>query len=388
MRNIRSGLFATLVVGLVVIAAAAGCKSKGGAQAPEAASDDAILFGSAAPLSGDQAQIGQDITRGVEIAIEDINRNGGLLGRKVELMKLDDRADPREASNAASKLAAETRVSGVIGHYNSGCSIPASVIYHRAGVVQITPASTADELTEQGYTEVFRTVLKNSDQGPAAAVFAREKLGAKKVAVIDDKSAYGKGIAEAFRKKAVEIGLEIVAEESFNLGDKDFSTLVTKLKAASPDAIYAGAMFAEGALLMRQGRPRGLKTTFISGDGFFAPKLMELGGEAVEGTVISFLAPPWDQTPEAQAFLKRYKEKYGEEVKSYAPLAYDATMVLAAAVRIAKSADRKAVLAVLHQDGFSHRGIASTYRFDKNGDMVDRRPYFYTVKEGKFVSLK
>jgi branched-chain amino acid transport system substrate-binding protein len=344
----------------------------------------AIIIGTVAPISGDQGQMGQDLVRGAELAAEEITKNGGLLGREVHALKLDDRADPKEATNAASKLVADMDVVGVVGHLNSGCSIPASVIYHRANLLMVTPASTADELTQQGFPEVFRAVLKNSDQGPAAAVFAKEKLGAKSFAVVDDKTAYGKGLALAFRDKAVQIGLKMVAEEAFNVGEKDFSTLVTKLKAAQPDVVYAGCMFPEGALLMRQGKTRGLEARFISGDGFFAPKLIEIGGSSVEGTIVSFPAPPWEEMEAAQNFLKRYQEKYGEPVKTYAPLAYDAAMIIAEGVRRANSTVRGDIVKALHAKDFKWTGIGGTYIFDDKGDKSNPVPYFYIVQDGKF----
>lgn len=346
--------------------------------------DSTIVIGTVAPLSGDQAQVGEDMVRGVEVAVAEINANGGLLGHKVELIKLDDRADPKEATSAASRLAANQDVVGVIGHLNSGSSIPASAIYNRDHIAMITPVSTADKLTEQGFENVFRVVLRNSDQGPAAADYAKDKLGAKRVAVIHDKSAYGKGIVTAFAARAKAIGLDLVAEESFSVGDKDFSTLVTKLVSVKPDAIYAGAMFTEGALLMRQARPRGLHATFLSGDGFFAPKLMELGGDAVEGTVVSFLAPPWEETPAAQKFLDTFQKSYGEPVKTYAPLAYDATMVLAEAIRQAGKADRQTIVASLRTPAFHWQGIAADYRFDAKGDLEQPKAVFYRVREGRF----
>jgi len=343
-----------------------------------------IIIGTVAPLSGDQAQIGEDMVRGVEVAISEINTAGGLLGHEVKLVKLDDRADPKEATSAASRLAANEKVIGVIGHLNSGSSIPASAVYHRHNIAMITPVSTADQLTEQGFKNVFRVVLRNSDQGPAAADYAKNKLKAKRVAVVHDKSAYGKGIAKAFADRAKALGMDIVAEEAFNVGDKDFSTLVTKLAGANPDVVYAGAMFTEGALLMRQARPRGLKATFLSGDGFFAPKLMELGGDAVEGTIVSFLAPPWNETSAAGNFLKAFEDRYGESVKTYAPLAFDATMVLAEAIRKAGKADRDAVVASLRDADFHWQGIAADYRFNTKGDLKKPEAVFYRVSGGQF----
>jgi branched-chain amino acid transport system substrate-binding protein len=255
-------------------------------------------------------------------------------------------------------------------------------------MAMITPVSTQDDLTAQGFDEVFRVVLRNSEQGPAAARFAKEKLGAKRVAVVDDKSAYGRGIVAAFRKEAAAVGLEIVAEDSFNRGDKDFSTLVTKLIQARPDIVYAGSMYTEGALLMQQARPRGLKATFVSGDGFFAPKLMELGGKAVEGTTVSFLAPPWNETPGAEDLLKRYRDRYGEDVKTYAPLAYDATMIVAEGIRRAGAADRAAVVKALHSGTFKWKGIGGVYQFDRNGDITGKAPYFFVVRDGKFEAYR
>jgi len=344
-----------------------------------------IYIGFAGPLSGDQSQFGVDIARGVEIAVDEINQKGGLLGRKVELIKLDDKADPREASNAAAKLVANEKVVGVVGHLNSGCSIPASISYNRANMLMISPSSTADDVTNRGLENVFRVVFKDSKQGPAAAVFAKEKLGANAIAVLNDKTAYGKGLAEAFKNKAIELGMNIVAEDAYSVGEKDFSTLVTKLMSANPDVVYVGSMYAEAALLLKQARPRGLKAILMGGDGLFAPKLIEIAGDAAEGIVISFMAPPWEETETASNFLKTYKEKYKEDVKSFAPLAYNAMMALAEGIKRAGAAERGAIIKAMHAPDFQLEAIGGTIKFDKNGDIEGRQPYFYTVKNGKFV---
>ncbi len=374
----------TIVLALLLALSSTACTSRkepGNVTKP-------ITIATVGPQSGDDAQIGQDMIRGVELAVDDLNARGGVLGRPVKLVALDDRGDPKDATSTASRLAATEDVVAVVGHLNSGCSIPASVIYHRASMAMITPVSTQDDLTAQGFDEVFRVVLRNSDQGPAAAKFAKEKLGARRVAILDDKSAYGRGIVAAFRKEASALGLDIVAEDSFNRGDKDFSTLVTKLIAAKPDVVYAGTMYTEGALLMQQARPRGLKARFLSGDGFFAPKLMELGGKAVEGTVVTFLAPPWQETAGAEAVLKRFREKYGEDVKTYAPLAYDATMIVAEGVRHAGVVERQALVKALHSSSFSWNGVGGAYHFDKNGDVMGKTPYFFVVRGDKFDAYR
>jgi branched-chain amino acid transport system substrate-binding protein len=347
-----------------------------------------ITIGFAGPLSGDDAQFGEDIARGVEIAIDEINQKGGLLGCQLELIKLDDKADPREASNSAAKLIANSKVVGVVGHLNSGCSIPASVQYNRAGMVMVSPSSTADDLTNQGYPEVFRVVLKDSAQGPAAAVFAKDKLNATRICVLNDKTAYGKGLAEAFKNKSIELGMEIVLEDSYNKGEKDFSTLVTKIAATNPDIIYTGSMYTEPALLMSQARPRGLTATFMGGDGLFAPKLMEIGGDATEGTIISFLAPPWEETETATTFLQTYKTKYGEDVKSFAPLAYNAMMTLAEGIRRAGVAERAAIVKAMRAPDFNLEAIGGRIEFDEKGDIKGKEPFFYIVKNGKFELYK
>jgi branched-chain amino acid transport system substrate-binding protein len=252
----------------------------------------------------------------------------------------------------------------------------------------ITATSTADDLTLQGYDNVFRVVLRDSDQGPAGAIFAKEKLGARRVAVLDDKTAYGKGLAEAYKNKAVELGMDIVARDAFNVGDKDFSTLVTKLIAAQPDVIFIGGMYPETSLLVKQARPRGFKAVVMSGDGAYVPKLIDIAGDAAEGLIASFIAPPWDETQAAVDFVNKYKAKYGEDVKSYAPLAYDATMILAEAIKRANKADRAAIIAAMHAPDFSYKGIAASYQFDANGDVTTKQPYFYIVLNGKFELYK
>jgi len=179
--------------------------------------------------------------------------------------------------------------------------------------------------------------------------------------------------------------MKVVAEDAYNVGEKDFSTLVTKLISANPQIVYVGSMYAEAALLLKQSRPRGLKAVLMGGDGLFAPKLIEIAGDTSEGIVITFMAPPWEETETASNFLATYREKYKEDVKSFAPLAYNAMMALAEGIRKAGVAEREAIVTAMHAPDFQVEAIGGTIKFDQNGDIEGREPYFYTVKNGKFV---
>lgn len=347
-----------------------------------------IKIGHSSPLSGNQAETGIDQERGAQLAVEEINQAGGILGRKVELVALDDKADPREANNVAQRLAADPAMVAVVGHLNSGCSIPASSIYHDNGLAMITPVSTSDKLTQQGFDNVFRVCLRNSDQGPAAARFVIQKLGKKRFFVLDDKTAYGSGLAGEFERAAKEMGATLLGRDSITEGDTDFRGILTKLRNLEIDFIYFGGMYPEGSLILKQAKELGVAAPFLSGDGMFSPKLIEIAGPAAEGSIVTHIAPLEAKDEKTKAFFTRFRERFGGDVKVYAPLSYDCVMIVAAALRRAGTVSREAVIRELRAPDFSYDGVLGTTRFDKNGDTFNREPYFYRVEGGRFLLCK
>jgi branched-chain amino acid transport system substrate-binding protein len=344
-----------------------------------------IKIGNASPLSGNQAETGIDQMRGAQVAIDELNQKGGILGRQVELVTLDDKADPKEANSVAQRLAADPDVVAVVGHLNSGCSIPASKIYHENSLAMITPISTSDALTQQGFRNVFRVCIRNSDQGPAAARFAMQKLGKMNFFIIDDKTAYGAGLADEFEKAAKELGGNVSGRASITEGETDFRAVLTPLRDKPIDFIYFGGMYPEGALILKQARELGISAPCLSGDGMYSPKLIEIAGPAATGSIVTHIAPLEAKNATAKAFFDRFRGKYGEDVKVYAPLSYDCVMIIAQAITDSGKAERNAIIETLHSAGFNHEGIIGTTRFDDKGDTVNKHPYFYEVKDGRFV---
>jgi branched-chain amino acid transport system substrate-binding protein len=348
-----------------------------------------IKIGVAGPLTGDQAKVGQDMRNGVLLAVEDANSRGGILGMKVKIVEMDDRHDPKEAVSVAQKLVADKDVVGVIGHLNSGCCIPASDVYRMAGMAMITPSATNPEVTRRqlspdwGPKNVFRVCLTDDVQGELAGKFAIERLKVKTAAVIHDKSAYGKGIAMEFEKAFRRYGGKVLTVEGITQGDEDFSAVLTKIKGMNPDLIYFGGMFREGGLIVRQAKALGIRAIYMGADGLYTPEYIRIGGQASEGSIMSFLAPPWDKFESVRDFIRRYNERFGE-IQTYAPYAYDAANVLMEAIKRAGTTDRRKVSEeVARTKGF--KGITGTITFDEKGDNVNKRVYFYKVSGGKFV---
>jgi len=348
-----------------------------------------VIIGLAGPLSGSQSQIGIDMRDGAELAVEDLNQQGGILGEyRVELIALDDKADPKEAVSVAQELSANKDIIAVVGHLNSGCSIPASNVYHDNELVMITPISTADELTQQGFDNIFRVCIRNSDQGPAAAKLAIEKLGKSNFYILDDKSAYGAGIANEFEKEAKKIGGTIIGRDSITEGETDFSAVLTKLKGKTIDMIYFGGMYPEGSLLVKQARELGIDAPLLGGDGLYAPKFIEVAKEAAEGSVVTHIAPLKATNAKAEKFFSDFKSRFGHDVLVYAPLSYDAVMIIAAAIEQSGKIDGKTVIETLHAPNFSYSGVIGTTQFDEKGDTLNKKPYFYVVRNGQFQLIE
>ncbi|MCX7918810.1 MAG: branched-chain amino acid ABC transporter substrate-binding protein [bacterium] len=345
-----------------------------------------IRIGFAAPLTGDQAEIGIDMKNGVLMAIEEANAAGGVLGKKLELVPMDDKHDPKEAVAVAQKLITDPTVVAVVGHLNSNCSIPASKKYHEAQLAMITPSSTNPELTLQGYPEIFRMCATDSFQGPFGAEFAIKELGKKRIAILHDKSQYGQGLAEEFRKGVHQLGLKEILFEGITQGDRDFTAILTKIKSKNPDLVYFGGMYPEAGLLAKQMKELGMQTQFMGGDGLYVPGFLDIAGKAAEGTIITFSVPSWDKVETAKQFINKFTAKYGA-IKTYAPFAYDAANIIIDAIKRAGTTDRAAVVKAIRETK-DFNGVVGITNFDEHGDTTNKAMYVYIVKEGKFVQIK
>jgi branched-chain amino acid transport system substrate-binding protein len=358
------------------------------AEAPKAPEMLTVKIGSASPLTGPQAHIGVDIRNGVQLAIEDANAaNVEIGGKKVkfELVPEDDEANPTKATTVAQKLA-DAKVAAVVGHFNSGASIPASKIYSDAGIPQISPSSTNPKYTEQGFKTTFRVVAHDGQQGPTLARFAAKTLQAKSVAVIDDSTAYGQGLADNFEATAKSLGIKIVAREHTTDKDTDFKAILTKIKGKKPDLIMFGGIDPQAAPMIKQMKELGIKAKFIGGDGMQTPNFIKLAGDASDGAMASIPGLPKDQMPGGKAFLEKYKAKFNQEVELFAPMGYDAVMVFIDAMKRAGSVEPAKFLPEIGKTNYE--GVIGPIAFDDKGDLKNGPITIYVVKDGKWEPLE
>jgi branched-chain amino acid transport system substrate-binding protein len=381
------------ITALIVTALLAACGKETPPPAPKAEAPKApevitVKIGSASPLTGPQAHIGIDIRNGVQLAIDDANAaNVEIGGKKVkfELVAEDDEANPTKATTVAQKLA-DAKVAAVVGHFNSGASIPASKIYSDAGIPQISPSSTNPKYTEQGFKTTFRVVAHDGQQGPTLARFAAKTLQAKSVAIIDDSTAYGQGLADNFEATVKSLGLKVVAREHTTDKDTDFKAILTKIKGKKPDLIMFGGIDPQAAPMIKQMKDLGIKAKFIGGDGMQTPNFIKLAGNAAEGAMASIPGLPKDQMPGGKSFLEKYKGKFNQEVELFAPMGYDAVMVFIEAMKRAGSTDPAKFLPEIGKTDY--QGVIGPIAFDEKGDLKNGPITIYVVKDGKWEPLE
>lgn len=378
---------------LAAAVAVTGCSKKEEAAKTEVAASTAntgalvVKIGHAAPLTGPQAHLGKDNENGVRLAIEDLNAKGiSIGGQKVqfELESEDDQADPRIATTVAQKFI-DDKVSGMIGHLNSGTTIPASRIYNDAGLVQISPSATNPKYTQQGYKNAFRVMANDVQQGRVLGQFAVNDMKAKKIAIIDDRTAYGQGIADEFEKAAKAAGATIVVHEFTNDKASDFTAILTKIKGIAPDLVFYGGMDGQGAPMVKQLQTLGLKAQFLGGDGIYTAEFMKLAGAAAEGVTASLPGVPLNQMPKGADFKQRFETKYGK-IQLYAPYCYDAMMVLAEAMQRANSIESAKYLPEIVKTNYS--GVTANIKFDDKGDLQGGAITVYRVVKGEWQALK
>ncbi|MEW6323764.1 MAG: branched-chain amino acid ABC transporter substrate-binding protein [Nitrospirota bacterium] len=362
------------VAGALMLAVmASGCPSK---------QPDVIRIAVAGPMTGDQSKQGNDLKNGVELAVAEWNDAGGLLGKRIELMVGDDQHDPKQAVAVANKFV-NSGVVGVVGHWNSSASIPASEVYHRAEIPMITPASTNPQVTDRGYVNVFRVCGRDDQQGRVAARFVVEKLQAKRVAVLHDKTTYGQGLAGEFTRALDELGggrVEVVYATGIIQGDKDFRGVLTTMKSKNPDLFFFGGIYPEGGLLIKQAREAGLALPMVSGDGVIDPVFVQIAGGAAEGTYLTF-SPDTTKLPGAQAALAKYRQRYGEP-GPYSFYAYDAAQVLLEGIKRAGAVNGFAVSQAIHT--MTHDGITGRLQFDAKGDLLTTQYVVWVTRGGTF----
>lgn len=374
--------FTTKLIPLAIAIAFAGAAS----------AQEVVRIGHVAPISGPSAHLGKDNENGAKMAIEELNAKGFMLGGKkvkFELLPEDDGADPKQGTAVAQKLV-DAKVNGVIGHLNSGTTVPASKIYHDAGIPQISPSSTTPQYTKQGFKTTFRVVANDNKLGGTLGAYAVDNLKAKNIAVIDDRSAYGQGVADEFVRgaKRKSPGVKIVAKEFTNPNATDFTAILTSIKAKKPDLVFFGGLDSVGGPLLRQMKALGIDARYMGGDGICTEAMPRLAGDGIgEGKVICAEAGgvKGEQEKVMADFVARYKKKYNTEVQLYAPYVYDAVMVMTTAMKNANSADPAKYLPELQK--IKYQGVTGLIQFDDKGDIKDGALTLYTYKGGKKTKI-
>ncbi|BBK32230.1 branched-chain amino acid transport system substrate-binding protein [Stella humosa] len=343
-----------------------------------------LVVATVGPMTGQYAIFGEQLRRGAELAVETINTQGGVLGRKLRLEVGDDACDPKQAVAVANRLATR-RVALVAGHYCSSSSIPALAVYHEAGILQITPASTAPALTDDAarrkWRNIFRTYGRDDAQAKVSGRLLIERFGDRNVAILHDKTAYGRGLADETRAVYRQGGRQEAMYEAITQGDKDFTALVTKMKAAQIGAIYLGGYHTEAGLIVRQARDQGLDAVMISGDALVTDEFWKIAGQSGTGTLMTF-APDPRQEPAAAAVVERFRQG-GYEPEGYALYTYAAIQVWAAAATKAKSVATAKVADALRAGTFDT--VVGQLRFDAKGDVVDPKYAVYAWKDGRYA---
>jgi branched-chain amino acid transport system substrate-binding protein len=339
-----------------------------------------MKLGWAGPVTGGSAAVGEQNLNGVKQAVEDLNAAGGILGQKLVLQTEDDAGDPKQAVSVANRLAA-AGVQFVVGHQNSGASIPASDVYAENGMLQVTPASTNPKLTERGLWNTFRTCGRDDQQGTVAGNYLLKHFAGKSVFVVHDKTPYGQGLAEEVKKAINAGGLTESGFEGITVGDKDFSALIAKIKQAKADVVYFGGVYTEGGLILRQLRDQGSTIPMIGGDAMFSTEFAAIAGSGADGTLITF-GPDARKNPAAADVVKRFAAK-NIDPEGFTLYGYAAVQMIAAGIKAAGSADPQAVAQKLH-GGMTVDTVIGPLSYNDKGDITRLDFVFYELKNGKF----
>lgn len=338
-----------------------------------------IRLGVAGPITGPNASFGAQLRHGVEQAVEDINAAGGILGQRIQLSVGDDVSDPRQGVSVANKFVGDG-IKFVVGHFNSGVSIPSSEVYAENGVVAITPASTNPRYTERGLWNVFRTCGRDDQQGAVAGAYLSRQFAGKRVAIVHDKTTYGKGLADETQKAMNAAGLKEVIYEGVNTGEKDFSALISKLKAANVDVVYWGGLHTEGGLIVRQMRDQGLNAPLMSGDGIADNEFAAIAGPGAVGTLMTFPPDPRNR-PEARAIVEKFRTARRFEPQAYTLYSYAAVQIFQQAAVATNSVDPKKI-AEFMRTGHVFKTVIGDISYDKKGDITRADYVMYTWRAG------
>ncbi|CAN7359157.1 branched-chain amino acid ABC transporter substrate-binding protein [Acidovorax sp. LjRoot118] len=366
---------------VAAIAAAAGVAS---------AQEQVVKIGHVAPVSGAQAHYGKDNENGARMAIEELNTQGITIGGKkikFELQAEDDAADPKQGTAAAQKLC-DAKVAGVVGHLNSGTTIPASKVYNDCGIPHVTGAATNPNLTKPGYKTTFRIIANDNALGAGLAAYAVDTLKLKTVAIIDDRTAYGQGVADVFKKTASAKGIKVVDEQFTTDKATDFMAILTAIKSKNPDAVFFGGMDPQGGPMLRQMEQLGMgNVKFFGGDGICTAEIAKLaaGAKTLANVICAEGGASLAKMPGGTAWKAKYDAKYPNQFQVYSPYTYDATYLIVDAMKRANSVDPKVYTPELLKSSF--KGVTSTIAFEPNGEMKNPAITLYNYKDGKKTPL-
>lgn len=379
---ISSGLALGLLAGC-------GAKSETTSSEGETEGSNVIKIATQTPLSGGSATLGEAIKLGAQLALNDQLDKFKDLGFDLQLVPFDDQADPKKGVANAQLIGSDKEVFAVVGHLNSGVAIPSSEVYEKYNIPMVSPANTAVEITERGLKTVNRIVARDDSQGPAGAEYAVNTLGAKKIFIVQDKTAYGSGLAEAFKQGAEEAGAEILGFEGITVGEKDFNGVLNQILSKKPDLVYFGGLYAEGGLLIKQAREKGIPIPFMGGDGMDASTIVEIAGDSIKNTFITSVAGDSTKTETGQKFMEEYKKAYDKNPESYSVYGYDSMgTVLKGLEDAIKENDNKmptreqvaeAVRAIK-----DYQGALTKVSFDEKGDNEFGKVFIYEFAETKY----
>ncbi|MFK3907080.1 branched-chain amino acid ABC transporter substrate-binding protein [Pseudomonas monteilii] len=343
--------------------------------------DQQVLIGLAGPLTGPSARIGKDLENGAQLAIDAANARHPKIGGEAVTYKLvseDDQSDPKTAVSVAQRLV-DAGVVGVVGHWNTGTSIPAARVYHDAGIAQVAPVATGHAYTQQGFDTSFRIMGHDDDGGQVAGRYALDTLKARRIAVIDDRTAFGQGLADQFVKSVEAGGSTVIAREYVDDKTADFSAVLTSIRAKNPDLVFFGGVDAQAAPLARRMKQLGIKATLMGAGGFVSQTFLSLAQKEGEGVIALEPGLAVEQMPGGQAFARQYQERFHAPIELHAPFAYDGVGVLIAALEKADSTDPERYLPVLRASQF--QGVTGLISFDTEGNLKNPTFTVYQVKD-------
>ncbi|WAH53529.1 branched-chain amino acid ABC transporter substrate-binding protein [Pseudescherichia vulneris] len=356
----------------------------GGSAVNQAQADETVIIGLASPLTGPSARIGKDLENGAQLAIDDVNKTHPTIGGKAVTFKLqseDDQSDPRTAVAVAQRLV-DSEVAGVVGHWNTGTSIPAARIYHDAGIAQVAPVATGHAYTQQGFDTSFRVMGHDDDGGDYAAKYAVQTLKAKRIAVIDDRTAFGQGLADEFIKSLEVQGIKPVDRQYVDEKTVDFNAVLTAIRSKNADLVFFGGVDSQAAPLARRLKQLGMKATLMGAGGFVSQTFLSLAQKEGEGVVALEPGLPVEKMPGGKAFEQAYQSKYHTHIELHAPFAYDATRVLIAAMQKADSVEASDYLPALR--AINYAGVTGNITFDAQGNLKNPSFTVYKVVNGKW----